>query len=104
MSTTFEVYPRAKEMPSFATILERATNELHRFLGSVGLRSRPAIHMRLQRCADNAHLPFSPGDPARWDKDTYGWFMVGDVPGGTDAYFDDDTEEIWRLWDGEFDD
>jgi hypothetical protein len=104
MSTTFNVYPRAKDLPSFAMIVERATKELHRFLESVGIRARPDIHVRLQRCEDHVHLPFSLHDPARWDRDTYAWFMVGDVPGGTDAYFDDDADEIRRRWDGEFDD
>ncbi len=101
MSTTFEVYPRDKELPSFSALIDRSTMELHRFLDSIGIRSRPCIHVRLQACADHAQVPFSPDDPARWNEDTYAWFMVGEVPGGSDAYFDDDADEIRHYWDGE---
>jgi hypothetical protein len=59
--------------------------------------------MRLQACADNAHLPYSLDKPARWNNDTYAWLMVGDVPGGTDAYFDDDAKGIQEYWEGEID-
>jgi hypothetical protein len=104
MSTTFDVYPRRKELPSFATVIERSTTELHCFLESIGIRARPLIHLRIQRCEDNSHVTFSLDDPARWGKDTYGWYMVGDVPGGTDAYFDDYGANIHALWDGGFED
>jgi hypothetical protein len=104
MSTTFDVYPRRKELPSFAAIIDRSTAELHRFLESVSIRARPLVHLRIQRCEDNSHVPFSLDDPARWGKDTYAWFMVGEAPGGTDAYYDDDETKIQELWDGGFDD
>jgi hypothetical protein len=104
MSTTFDVYPRTKQLPSFAEIIDRSTAELHRFLDSVGIRARPPIHMRLQRCGDHAQVPLSLDDPARWTRDTYAWFMVGETPGGTDAYYDDDAGKIQERWDGEFDD
>jgi hypothetical protein len=101
MSTSFEVYPRRMELPTFSAIIDRSTMELHRFLDSIGIRKRPRVHVRLQACADDAHVPFSLKDSARWNKETYAWFMVGDVPGGTDAYFDDDADEILQYWDGE---
>jgi antitoxin component of RelBE/YafQ-DinJ toxin-antitoxin module len=101
MSTTFEVYPRTKTLPTFGAIVDRSTMELHRFLDSVGISSRPEVHMRLQACVDDAQLPFSLNDPAKWNEETYAWFMVSDVPGGTDAYFDDKGNEIQDYWDGE---
>jgi hypothetical protein len=30
--------------------------------------------------------------------------MVGESPGGTDAYFDDDRAKIQEMWEGAFDD
>lgn len=102
MSTTFEVYPRVKELPTFAAIIDRSTKELHGFLDSIGIQVRPRIHVRLQGCADHAHLPLSLNDPARWNKEAYAWFMVGDVPGGTDAYYDNDADKIRQYWEGEF--
>src|SRR5580692_7357346 len=98
MSTTFDVYPGTMDLPSFAAVIDRSTAELHRFLGSVGIRARPPIHLRIQRCADDSHVPFSLDAPARWEEDTYAWFMVGGVPGGSDAYFDDDRVQIQECW------
>ena len=103
MSTTFEVYPKTRELPTFEGLLERSTGELHRFLNAIGVGVRPRIHVRLQRSLDHAHLPFSLRDPLRWGPETYAWFMVGDVPGGTDAYFRDDAARIAEEWRGEFD-
>jgi hypothetical protein len=104
MSTTFDVYPGMTDLPSFAAVIERSTSELHRFLGSVGIRARPPIHLRIQRCEDNSHVPYLLDSPAHWGKDTYAWFMVGDVPGGSDAYFDDDRVNIQERWDDGFED
>jgi|SRR5262249_29779444 len=69
MSTMFEVYPRETALPTFGTIIQRSTTELHRFLDSIGIPSRPLVHMTLQACKDHAHLPFSLEDQAMWDKD-----------------------------------
>ena len=101
MSTTFEVYPRTRAVPTFGAIIDRSTAELHRFLDSIGIRSRPRIHLRLQARKEHAHLRFSLDDPAKWGEETYAWFMVGSVPGGTDAYFDDDANKIRQYWEGE---
>lgn len=104
MSTTFDVYPREFALPSFAAILDRATQELWCFLESIDIRQRPRIDVRLQRSEDHSAVPFLLNDPARWNSDAYAWFTVGDVPGGSDAYYDDDVDEIKAQWDGEFDD
>jgi hypothetical protein len=104
MSTTFDVYPGTTDLPSFAAIIERSTEELHRFLGSVGVKARPLIHLRIQRCDGDSHVPFSLDSPAQWGEDAYAWFMVGDVPGGCDAYFDNDRVQILERWEGGFDD
>lgn len=99
MSTTFDVYPRTNQLPSFAAVIDRSTVELYRFLESVGVRARPSIRLRIHRCDDDSPVPFSLDAPARWGKDTYAWFTVGEVPGGTDAYFDDDRAGIVKCWD-----
>ena len=99
MSTTFDVYPRTRGLPSFRQLLDSSTSELHRFLGSVAIRARPSIHMRLHRKSDNSHLEFEQSDPLRWGADTYAWFMVGEVPGGTDAYFGEGASAIREMWE-----
>lgn len=102
MSKTFDVYPRIRRLPSFGELIERSTMELHRFLDSVGIPARPRIHVRLQSHDDHAHLPLALRDPLSWKPSTYAWFMVGDVAGGTDAYFEADGESIRETWDGPF--
>ena len=57
MSTTLDVYPGTMNLPSFAAIIDRSTVELHGFLGSVGIRARPPIHLRIQRRDDDSHVP-----------------------------------------------
>ena len=98
MSTVFYVYPRTEDVPTFAALLDRSNAELHRFLGSIDIGGRPLIHVRLQRDEDDSHVPFSINDPARWDKDTYAWFTIGGLAGGTDAYYDDDATAIQETW------
>jgi hypothetical protein len=39
--------------------------------------------------------------PFVWPKNIYAWFTVGEVPGGTDAYFRNDAREIIKYWEGE---
>ena len=101
MSTTFEVYPRVRDLPTFAAVVERSTKELHRFFASIKIEARPRIHVRLQSCKDNVHLLFSLDAPAAWATDSYAWFMVGDIPGGTDAYFANDAAIIREYWEDE---
>jgi len=102
MSTTFEAFPRTRELPSFRAVLERSTRELHGFLASIDIDHRPQIHARLQRNSDRSHVAFGLDDPLRWDEDVYAWFMVGDVPGGTDAYFRGDPAAFTKMWGREF--
>jgi hypothetical protein len=101
VSTTFTVHPCEHCVPTFSEILDRSTQELHRFLESVDIKARPPVHLRLQRGSDNGHTPFDLRDEARWDKSVYAWFMVGDARGGTDAYYEDSRAYIQEYWDGQ---
>lgn len=104
MSVTFDVFPRSVVVPTFAALLERSTEELHRFSSSVGVVARPRIQLQIRRREGDARVEHSPHDPARWSKRDYAWFTVGNVPGGTDAYYSDDAAAIASLWEGPFDD
>jgi len=99
MSTTFEVYPKTKFIPTFQQLLERSITELHRFLKSVDIDSRASIQVRIQNKDGDQQVPFDLQSPATWPDDTYAWFKVANVLGGTDAYFravDEDTQDYWR--------
>jgi len=103
VSTTFDVYPRTANLPTVNELLERSTRELHAFLEAFRIVARPEIQVRLQRRADHAPVAFDLRGPLRWDRDTYAWFEVGDVAGGTDACFDSDKRAIDEGWEGELD-
>lgn len=99
MSTTFDVFPATREFPSFQQLLDRSTVELHRFLASVDIAARPLIQVSIQNKSGNLAIPFDRHAPLTWPDETYAWFYVGEIPGGTDAYFwsvDDLTLEYWR--------
>ena len=98
MSTVFEVYPHESTIPSFCELLQRSTQELHQFLNSIGIADRPEISVRLLKCHTHDPVPFSVQDAMRWAPDTYAWFTTGEIPGGTDAYFDNDSKEITSIW------
>lgn len=104
MSTTFDVYPGEEAIPSFAQLLERSTWELHRFLESVQIPGRPLIQVALKRCRDDSDLPLSVSQPFQWTDEAYVWFTVGQVVGGTDAYFEDRAEVINDQWQDALDD
>jgi hypothetical protein len=55
MSTTFAVYSRSRDFPTFQELLDRSTNELHGFLASVGISARPQVH--LQNAIFSAAVP-----------------------------------------------
>jgi hypothetical protein len=101
MSTTFEVYPATAEIPTFAAVLKRSAYELHRFLDSVGISARPSIQLSLRRKVDDSLISIDLKSPARWAEDTYAWFRFGNVPGGTDAYFEADADQIRDMWESE---
>lgn len=99
MSTTFDVFPGTGSIPTFQQLLDRSTTELHRFLSSVDIDFRPPIHVRVQYKDGDQPVPIDLQSPLTWRDDTYAWFQVADVPGGTDAYFwsvDDITLDCWR--------
>jgi hypothetical protein len=96
VSTTFQIYPSTPAIPSFRQLLDRSVVELHRFLQSVGLSSRPAVGVRVQQNANDRPVEIDLDGPLTWNDDEYAWFFVGEIAGGTDGYFhqvDDLTRE-----------
>jgi hypothetical protein len=86
-TTTFDVYPGTASIPTFQQLLDRSTTHLHRFLVSVGVAARPAIHARLHIGRDEERFRLDLQTPLRWPEDTYAWFWVGESACGADAYF-----------------
>jgi len=97
MSTTFEVYPGTGEMPTFEKLLMAANSHLASRLRMSGIAGDVEIGISLRRCNGDAKIPHKLGSPLKWNDDTYAWFAVRGVAGGTDAYFeavDDLTREV----------
>jgi hypothetical protein len=103
LSTTFDVYPASATIPTFEELLVRSAAHLHQYLVDHGIDMRLLIGANLilkQGCDGEGSnierrspLPWS---PLHWEEKDYAWFTVGDVPGGTDAYFllNDETDLI----------
>ena len=97
MSTTFEVYPRHTRIPTFNELLTAANRTLKSRLANIGATAQLSVEMRKSNGDDL--MPLELDSPMSWDIDeSYAWFVVPTVAGGTDGYFeqvDDLTREVW---------
>ncbi|NEZ54784.1 hypothetical protein [Adonisia turfae] len=97
MSTTFEVYPRHTQIPTFNELLTAANRTLSSRLANIGARAQLSVEMRKSNGGDL--IPLDLDSPMSWDIDeSYAWFVIPTVAGGTDSYFDqidDLTREVW---------
>lgn len=84
MSTTFEVFPGKKYIPSFKALLDLSNQRLNEFLQSYNL---PQAFLSVSlRNDENQQIAFTPETALKWGEDDYAWFFT-DFPGGTDAYY-----------------
>ena len=97
MSTTFEVYPRNARIPTFNELLDAANRTLSYRLSSIGSAAHLTVEMRKSNGDDLLELDRD--SLMTWDIDeSYAWFVIPTVSGGTDGYFqqvDDLTREVW---------
>ena len=97
MSTTFEVYPSVTRIPTFSELLTAANRTLRSRLANIGASAQLSVEMR---SSDGDHLlSLDLDSPMAWGIDeTYAWFIIPTVAGGTDGYFDqvdDLTRDVW---------
>jgi hypothetical protein len=97
MSTTFEVYPRHSRIPTFSQLLTVANQALGSRLADIGAAARLSVEMR--KSNGDELLPLDLDSPMSWNSDeSYAWFFIPTVAGGTDVYFDqldDVTLDVW---------
>ena len=97
MSTTFEVYPRNTWIPTFNELLTVANQALSSRLATICAAAQLSVEMRKSNGDDL--MPLNLDAPMSWNTDeTYAWFVVPSIVGGTDAYFDqidDLTRDVW---------
>ncbi len=99
MSTTFQVYPKTTYIPSFQELTEAATLRLRDFLHEFNIPGSPMIGVELHKKQPDSVQPLQLTSPTIWPDDSYAWFQVAPVLGGTDAYFwhlDEEDREIWQ--------
>jgi hypothetical protein len=99
MSTTFDVLPCKDYIPTFSEIIELADSHINTFLRSIGINEKidlmVNIHKNDEGYVNNQVL----SERAQWAEDSYAWFYINGVPGGTDAHFwsfDESEREIWK--------
>jgi len=87
MSTSFAVFPTMDHIPSFRELLDVATDHLRAFLESYEITTSVRLAVTLHRLEpERPMVAFQMSDPAWWGKDSFAWFHVPGVEGGTDAY------------------
>ena len=85
MSTTFEVYPRNVEAPSFQQILELGAARIRQQLLIRGIHAEPKLAVTLRMNQTHEVLPLNISSQAIWNASEYAWFSVCGVGGGTDV-------------------
>jgi hypothetical protein len=102
MSTTFQVFPTDRTIPSFRALIEHSEAALAAFLfRRAELGVSPKIELRLLENRTNRDLPLDLDAPAVWPASAYAWFTVADVVGGTDAYFQHFDAQDHSIWSEE---
>lgn len=101
MSTTFDVYPLLKVIPSYQAIIEIAQYRLHQFLSVYSIELKPTIGLSLRKEETHDEIALDIQKPAQWDTYYYAWFYIHGVAGGCDAYFCEVNDLEREYWEEE---
>jgi len=99
MSSTFDIYPIEKIIPSFKSVLDQSTKNYHGYLKDAGINIKPEIGIRLLTKNGDNEVSYDINDPFTWRDDLYLWVSIKDIHGGIDGYFfqnDKIDMEYWR--------
>ena len=103
MSTNFYVYPGKKYIPSFAELLDISNERINAFLTNLeGVRS-VIVDVEVHNSTDHSQIKFNMNDKLIWNDDSYAWFFIRGVGGGTDSYYYKTTELDKETWKEEID-
>ncbi|SCX60413.1 hypothetical protein SAMN03159363_2173 [Variovorax sp. EL159] len=98
LSTTFEVYPQSRGVPSFNELIELATIRLSEQLRRRGINAEPKLQALVLRASSNEKVAIALDGPMTWEEDKYAWLCVSGVPGGTDVTYQPVREIDRRNW------
>lgn len=99
MSTNFYVYPGKEYIPSFTELLNISNIKINDFLTNLGDVRSVIMDVKIHNNIDHSHIEFNMNDKLIWNDNSYAWFFVRGVGGGTDSYYYKITEldkEIWK--------
>ena len=99
MSTCFYVYPGIEYMPTFKELLNIASEKVNEILRNLNCKQSVIINVEVHKNIDHALQEFNLIDRLVWSDDSYAWFFVNGVAGGTDSYYcqiDEDDKDIWK--------
>jgi hypothetical protein len=98
MSTTFEVFPHHRHLPTFGALIEHVMPRLQECFHRHGLPACPQLRFDV-RDKDDRGLGYTEDSLLHWPERHYAWFFFDGIAGGTDAYSfrtDHLTRERWE--------
>jgi len=101
LSTTFEVLPGTKVIPSYEEIIKLADLNINNFLTNIGINKIINLKVNIQKVLTHERKNFSITDKLICDEEFYSWFYIENVPGGTDCYYYINTSFHKEIWEDE---
>lgn len=101
MSTTFDIFPTITDIPTFEQLLDMSNQKLKEYLYSMNINEQVKISVQLHKKDESKIYDSILKEKTIWDDDLYAWFYIKGIPGGTDAYFDNNDELQKAIWDKE---
>ncbi|RYC52993.1 hypothetical protein [Flagellimonas olearia] len=101
MSTTIDIIPVDSIDISFGQVIETAEKHINDFLFSIGITQKIILKVNLYDNDERYVTNILPSDKFEWEDNTYAWFNIEGVIGGTDAYCEhlkDNEIEIENPW------
>ncbi len=101
MSTTFDVYPGNRNIPTFRNVLEEASGTINEHLSNLGVRKTIQLNVKIKEFKSDEDVRFSLDDRFIWNEDRYAWFYFDHIAGGTDVYYNQIIPINKKAWEGE---
>lgn len=98
MSTSLYVYPGKEYIPSFAELLDISNKRINAFLTNLGGVRSVIIDAEVHNNIDHSQIKFNINDKLIWKDDSYAWFFIRGVGGGTDSYYYKITKLDKETW------
>jgi len=101
MSTTFYVYPGKQYMPTFRDLLSFSNQRIVDHLLHLGASTNFCLDVEIRDINTHSEADFNLDDKVIWNENTYAWFYIVGIAGGTDVYYNQTTELDKEAWKDE---